>query len=36
MVLYDGGIHFEGSPADLLASNDSYLQEFLSNTLPPW
>ncbi len=36
MVLHEGRIHFEGSPAALLASTDSYLQEFLANTLPPW
>jgi phospholipid/cholesterol/gamma-HCH transport system ATP-binding protein len=36
MVLHEGRIHFEGSPAALLASTDSYLQKFLENTLPPW
>ncbi len=36
MVLHEGHIHFEGSPAALLASTDSYLREFLENTLPPW
>jgi len=36
MVLDDGRIHFEGSAAELLASRDGYLQEFLSMTLPPW
>jgi phospholipid/cholesterol/gamma-HCH transport system ATP-binding protein len=36
MVLHDGQIQFEGSAADLLASQDSYLQEFLFMTLPPW
>jgi len=36
MVLHDGRIHFEGTAAELLASPDGYLQEFLSMTLPPW
>jgi phospholipid/cholesterol/gamma-HCH transport system ATP-binding protein len=36
MVLHDGGIRFEGSSAELLASHDSYLKEFLFMTLPPW
>ena len=36
MVLHDGRIQFEGSPTELLTSTDSYLQEFLANTLPPW
>jgi len=36
MVLRDGRIHFEGSPAELLASRDEYLQEYLLMTLPPW
>jgi phospholipid/cholesterol/gamma-HCH transport system ATP-binding protein len=36
MVLHDGRIHFEGSAAELLASRDAYLQEFLFMTLPPW
>ena len=36
MVLNDGRIYFEGSAADLLASRDDYLQEFLFMTLPPW
>jgi phospholipid/cholesterol/gamma-HCH transport system ATP-binding protein len=36
MVLHDGRIHFDGSAADLLASPDPYLKEFLYNTLPPW
>jgi phospholipid/cholesterol/gamma-HCH transport system ATP-binding protein len=36
MVLYDGRIHFEGSGAELLASQDSYLRQFLFMTLPPW
>jgi phospholipid/cholesterol/gamma-HCH transport system ATP-binding protein len=36
MVLKDGGILFQGSAADLLASKDSYLERFLYRTLPPW
>ena len=36
MVLQDGQICFEGSPAELLASRDRYLREFLFMTLPPW
>ena len=36
MVLHEGRIHFEGTPAELLASKDPYLKEFLFMTLPPW
>ena len=36
MVLHDGRICFEGTGAELLASRDAYLQEFLFLTLPPW
>lgn len=36
MVLHDGRICFEGSAADLQASRDGYLREFLFITLPPW
>jgi len=36
MVLHDGGIMFEGTGAELLASHDAYLKEFLFMTLPPW
>ena len=36
MVLHEGRILFEGSGAELQASRDSYLQEFLFMTLPPW
>ena len=36
MVLHEGRIHFEGSAAELLASRDEYLQNFLFMTLPPW
>jgi phospholipid/cholesterol/gamma-HCH transport system ATP-binding protein len=36
MVLHQGQICFEGSAAELLASQDQYLKEFLFMTLPPW
>ncbi len=36
MVLHDGRIQFEGSAAELRASRDAYLREFLFMTLPPW
>jgi phospholipid/cholesterol/gamma-HCH transport system ATP-binding protein len=36
MVLHDGRILFEGNGAELLASRDSFLQQFLFMTLPPW
>jgi phospholipid/cholesterol/gamma-HCH transport system ATP-binding protein len=36
MVLHDCKIYFQGSGADLLASQDRYLKEFLFMTLPPW
>jgi phospholipid/cholesterol/gamma-HCH transport system ATP-binding protein len=36
MVLNDGQICFEGSAAELQASSDGFLQEFLYRTLPPW
>ena len=36
VVLHDARILFEGSGAELLASQDSYLREFLFMTLPPW
>jgi len=36
MVLHEGHIFFEGSGAELRASHDSYLKEFLFMTLPPW
>lgn len=35
MVLHDGQICFEGSAAELRASRDRYLREFLFMTLPP-
>jgi len=36
IVLHDGRISFEGSAAELRASQDGYLQQFLFMTLPPW
>jgi phospholipid/cholesterol/gamma-HCH transport system ATP-binding protein len=36
MVLYDGRIWFDGTAAELRASRDRFLQEFLYKTLPPW
>lgn len=36
MVLHDGRICFEGSAAELRASRNAYLREFLFMTLPPW
>jgi phospholipid/cholesterol/gamma-HCH transport system ATP-binding protein len=36
LVLHEGHIMFEGSAAELLASRDAYLEEFLFMTLPPW
>jgi phospholipid/cholesterol/gamma-HCH transport system ATP-binding protein len=36
MVLHEGRFIFQGRAADLLASEDAYLKEFLFNTLPPW
>jgi len=36
MVLHDGRIYFEGTAAELLASQDEYLKTFLFMTLPPW
>jgi phospholipid/cholesterol/gamma-HCH transport system ATP-binding protein len=36
MVLHDGRIHFQGNAAELLASEDAYIKEFLYKTLPPW
>jgi phospholipid/cholesterol/gamma-HCH transport system ATP-binding protein len=36
MVLHEGRIFFEGTGAQLRASHDSYLKEFLFMTLPPW
>ncbi len=36
MVLHDGGIYFTGTGAELLASPDAYLRQYLFMTLPPW
>ena len=36
IVLHDGQIYFEGSGADLRASHDRFLHDFLFMTLPPW
>jgi phospholipid/cholesterol/gamma-HCH transport system ATP-binding protein len=36
MVLHQGRIYYEGSGAELLASKDEFLKEFLFMTLPPW
>jgi phospholipid/cholesterol/gamma-HCH transport system ATP-binding protein len=36
MVLHEGRILFHGSGAELLASDDSYVKEFMYMTLPPW
>jgi phospholipid/cholesterol/gamma-HCH transport system ATP-binding protein len=36
MVLLDGSIKFQGTASELLASRDTYLQEYLYKTLPPW
>jgi phospholipid/cholesterol/gamma-HCH transport system ATP-binding protein len=36
MLLHDAGIRFRGTAAELLASEDQYLREFLYMTLPPW
>jgi len=36
MVLHEGRKYFEGTGAELLASKDGFLREFLYRTLPPW
>ncbi len=36
LMLIDGEIKFQGTAKELLASKDSYLQEYLYKTLPPW
>lgn len=36
MLLHDARIRFRGSAAELMASEDKYLREFLYMTLPPW
>jgi phospholipid/cholesterol/gamma-HCH transport system ATP-binding protein len=36
ILLRDAQIHFRGTAAELMASPDKYLREFLYMTLPPW
>ena len=36
LVLKDGRIRFEGTSAELAASQDPFLKEFLFRTVPPW
>jgi phospholipid/cholesterol/gamma-HCH transport system ATP-binding protein len=36
LVLHEGRIFFEGSGAELRASRDQFLRQFLDQTLPPW
>jgi phospholipid/cholesterol/gamma-HCH transport system ATP-binding protein len=36
MMLHEARIHFRGTAAELMASEDKYLREFLYMTLPPW
>jgi phospholipid/cholesterol/gamma-HCH transport system ATP-binding protein len=36
LVLREGRIQFHGTAAELLASREPFLQEFLYRTLPPW
>jgi phospholipid/cholesterol/gamma-HCH transport system ATP-binding protein len=36
MVLHEGGILFQGSASELMASEDAYLKRFLYRTVPPW
>jgi ABC-type transporter Mla maintaining outer membrane lipid asymmetry ATPase subunit MlaF len=36
MMLHEARIHFRGTAAELTASDDTYLREFLYMTLPPW
>jgi phospholipid/cholesterol/gamma-HCH transport system ATP-binding protein len=36
MVLHEGRVYFEGNGAQLRASRDRFLQDFLFMTLPPW
>ena len=36
MMLHRGRIHFRGTAAELQASEDPYLREFMYMTLPPW
>jgi phospholipid/cholesterol/gamma-HCH transport system ATP-binding protein len=36
MLLHNGRIHVQASAADLFASKDPFVQEYLHKTLPPW
>ena len=36
MLLRDGEIRFTGSAAEIIATPDPYVKEYLLNTLPPW
>jgi phospholipid/cholesterol/gamma-HCH transport system ATP-binding protein len=36
MMLHEGGITFQGTAAELIASQDPYLKRFLYRTMPPW
>jgi phospholipid/cholesterol/gamma-HCH transport system ATP-binding protein len=36
MVLHEGGIIFQGTATELMASKDPYLERFLYRTVPPW
>lgn len=36
LVLHEGRIYFQGTGAELLASTDEYLRQYLFMTLPPW
>ena len=36
MMLHQSRIHVRGTAAELMASEDPYLREFLYRTLPPW
>ena len=36
LVLHEGQIYFEGTATALQAAQDSFLEEFLFMTLPPW
>jgi ABC-type transporter Mla maintaining outer membrane lipid asymmetry ATPase subunit MlaF len=36
MLLRDGRIHIQAGAADMLASQDPYVKEYLLKTLPPW
>jgi ABC-type transporter Mla maintaining outer membrane lipid asymmetry ATPase subunit MlaF len=36
MLLHDGRIHVQESAAQLFASTDPFVKEYLHKTLPPW